>query len=48
VELPIFSGENAEGWLQECESAFELAGITNENKVKWANAHIRGERAFPE
>lgn len=26
----------------ECESIFELAGIVNDNKVKWANAHIRG------
>jgi hypothetical protein len=43
IELPIFSGENAAIWIQECESVFTLAGITTENKVKWANAYVRGK-----
>jgi hypothetical protein len=43
IELPMFTGINASAWLQECESIFDLAGIAQENKVKWANAHIRGK-----
>jgi hypothetical protein len=43
IELPIFTGENAAAWIQECESVFELAGVAPENKIKWANAHIRGK-----
>jgi hypothetical protein len=39
----MFTGINASAWLQECESIFDLAGIAQENKVKWANAHIRGK-----
>jgi hypothetical protein len=43
VELPIFQGVNASAWITECEGIFDLAGIHQENKVKWANAHIRGK-----
>jgi hypothetical protein len=43
VELPLFHGENAQNWIEECESIFSLIGIPNESKVKWANAHIRGK-----
>jgi hypothetical protein len=43
VELPLFYGDNAYQWLQDCEGIFELAGITNDYKMKWAAAHIRGK-----
>jgi hypothetical protein len=43
VELPLFFGDNASSWIEDCESIFHLAGITNEAKVKWDNAHIRGK-----
>jgi hypothetical protein len=43
VELPLFYGDSAYHWLQDCESVFELAGITHEHKLKWAAAHIRGK-----
>ena len=43
LELPLFFGENAQGWLDECESIFALAGIATETKIKWANAHVRGK-----
>jgi hypothetical protein len=43
VELPLFHGENAAHWILECEGIFELSGITNDSKIKWANAHIRGK-----
>jgi hypothetical protein len=42
IELPLFFGDNALSWISECDGLFALAGITNDNKVKWANAHIRG------
>lgn len=42
VDLPLFTGDNAMAWIQDCESIFELAGIPQEQKVKWAHAHIRG------
>jgi hypothetical protein len=40
--LPLFHGENANTWINECEDIFALAGIPPDAKVKWANAHIRG------
>uniref|UniRef100_A0ACD5Y7D8 Uncharacterized protein n=1 Tax=Avena sativa TaxID=4498 RepID=A0ACD5Y7D8_AVESA len=43
AELPIFYGDNAYQWLQDCEGVFELAGILNEQKIKWIVAHIRGK-----
>jgi hypothetical protein len=43
VELPLFYGDNAYQWLQDCEGVFDLAGITNDYKLKWAAAHIRGK-----
>ena len=43
IELPLFYGENACNWIEECESIFALMGIQHESKVKWANAHIRGK-----
>jgi hypothetical protein len=43
VDLPLFFGDNALSWIEECESIFQLTGITNDSKVKWANAHIRGK-----
>jgi hypothetical protein len=43
MELPIFHGYNALAWINECESIFQLTGIQNEAKIKWANAHIRGK-----
>jgi hypothetical protein len=43
VELPLFYGDSAYQWLQDCESVFELAGITHEHKLKWAAAHICGK-----
>jgi hypothetical protein len=42
MEFPLFHGDNAATWLDECDSIFHLLGIQNEAKVKWANAHIRG------
>jgi hypothetical protein len=42
VELPLFYGDNAYQWIQDCEGVFELAGIPHEQKIKWAAAHIRG------
>jgi hypothetical protein len=42
VELPLFYGDNAYQWIQDCEGVFELAGIPPEQKIKWAAAHIRG------
>jgi hypothetical protein len=41
MELPIFFGDNAQAWIDECESVFALTGIPHETKVKWAHAHIR-------
>jgi hypothetical protein len=29
VEIPLFYGDNAYQWLQDCEGVFELAGIGN-------------------
>ena len=43
VELPLFYGDNAYQWLQDCEGIFELAAISPENKIKWAAAHIHGK-----
>jgi hypothetical protein len=43
VDLPLFHGDNAAAWLLECEGIFDLAGIDNEHKIKWANAHIHGK-----
>jgi hypothetical protein len=43
VDLPLFFGDNALAWIEECESIFQLTGITNDSKVKWANAHMRGK-----
>jgi hypothetical protein len=43
VELPLFFVENAQTWVEECELIFTLIGIPNEDKVKWANAQIRGK-----
>jgi hypothetical protein len=43
VEIPLFFGDNAKNWIDECEGIFTLAGISNESKVKWAHAHIRGK-----
>jgi hypothetical protein len=43
LELPLFHGENAVAWIDECESIFHLTGIQNEAKIKWANAHIQGK-----
>jgi hypothetical protein len=43
VELPLFYGDNAYQWLQDCEGVFELADITNDYKLKWAATHIRGK-----
>jgi hypothetical protein len=43
VELPLFYGDKAYQWLQNCKGVFELAGMTNEYKLKWAAAHIRGK-----
>jgi hypothetical protein len=43
MELPVFHGENVLAWLDECESIFQLTGIQNDTKIKWANAHIRGK-----
>jgi hypothetical protein len=43
VELPIFYGDNAYQWLQDYEGVFDLAGINNDHKMKWAAAHIRGK-----
>jgi hypothetical protein len=43
VDLPLFHGDNAATWILECEGIFDLAGIDNEHKIKWANAHIRGK-----
>jgi hypothetical protein len=42
VEIPLFYGDNAYQWLQDCEGVFDLAGIGNDQKMKWAAAHIRG------
>jgi hypothetical protein len=43
MELPVFYGDNALAWIDECESIVHLTGIQNEAKIKWANAHIRGK-----
>jgi hypothetical protein len=43
IELPLLSGTNASAWILECEGIFELVGITCDNKIKWANTHIRGK-----
>jgi hypothetical protein len=43
LELPLFHGENAVAWIDECESIFHPTGIQNEAKIKWENAHIRGK-----
>jgi hypothetical protein len=40
VELPVFYGDNAYQWLQDCEGIFHLVG--DDKKLKWAAAHIRG------
>jgi hypothetical protein len=43
MELPVLFGDNAQAWIDECESVFTLTGIPHEAKVKWAHAHIRGK-----
>jgi hypothetical protein len=43
VDLPLFHGDNAAAWLLECEGIFDLAGIDNDHKIKWAKAHIHGK-----
>ena len=43
MELPLFYGEKAREWIDECEAVFTLTGITQDAKVKWAHAHIQGK-----
>jgi hypothetical protein len=43
VELPTFQGENPRAWILECEDIFSLVGITEDQRVKWGLAHVRGQ-----
>jgi hypothetical protein len=43
VELPIFQGENPRAWILDCEDIFSLVGITEDQRVRWGLAHVRGQ-----
>lgn len=42
LELTIFNGEDAIGWLQQCEKFFEMTGTPVEQWVNLATGHLVG------
>jgi hypothetical protein len=41
--LPSFHGDNPRAWILERADIFKLVGITEEARVRWGLAHIRGQ-----
>lgn len=43
LEIPVFSGENPDGWLYHAERYFEVNGLTEKEKLNVVGINLDGE-----